>query len=363
MPLLKQTLSEIAPVSSKLDDAIQNHLNDLTKPVGALGQLEDVAFRYARIREAIVPGLPTKRLYTFAADHGVVEEGVSAFPAAVTPQMVVNMLHGGAAINVFGRHVNCDVRVVDIGVDADLSEFKGLIHRKVRRGTGNMVHEAAMTTAETLDAIGVGIQLAHDAANDGVTIVGTGEMGIGNTTASAAIMHVLLPCGLSEITGRGTGIDDAGLQRKRNAIAAAVRRHRLQPSKKRFDPLVALASVGGLEIAGITGLILGAASRRLGVVVDGFISSAAALVAYRLKPEISDYLFFSHRSAEQGHRRFLEEMQAQPLLDLGFRLGEGTGAALAMSLIDAAVKMSREMATFSSAGVSDEHTADNEGAA
>ncbi|MBN2714783.1 MAG: nicotinate-nucleotide--dimethylbenzimidazole phosphoribosyltransferase [Deltaproteobacteria bacterium] len=363
MTLIDTTIRRIHPIPLALDDAIKRHINDLTKPVGSLGQLEEAGFRYARIRQQVIPDMPVKRLYTFAADHGVVEEGVSAFPGEVTKQMVSNMVNGGAAINVFGRHVGCDVRIVDIGVNGDLSEIGGLIHRKIRHGTGNMVSGPAMHPDEMLAALQVGVELADEAAQDGVTLMGTGEMGIGNTTASAALMHVLLPCALDGIIGRGTGIDDAGLQRKRTAIAAAVKRHGLTTNKGDEDPLKTLSTVGGLEIAGLAGLILGSAAHRIAILIDGFISSAAALVACRLCPSIADYLFFSHLSAERGHRTFLKEMGAKPLLDLGFRLGEGTGAALSMSLIDAAVKMMREMATFSSAGVSGEVNSVDEGAA
>ncbi|MBN2527108.1 MAG: nicotinate-nucleotide--dimethylbenzimidazole phosphoribosyltransferase [Deltaproteobacteria bacterium] len=361
MSLFEKAKKDIVEVSSELDEQIWAHINDLTKPPGALGELEQVAFRFARIRRETIPAVPKKRLYTFAGDHGVTEEGVSAFPAEVTVQMVANMMQGGAAINVFGRHVDCDVQVVDVGVNADLSAMEGVLHRKVRMGTRNMVTEAAMTEAEVMQALEVGIALALDAAADGVTLMGTGEMGIGNTTPAAALMHVLLPCDLKQIVGRGTGVDDVGLQRKRDAIAAAVRLHSLDGNDQ--DPLLALQKVGGLEIAALTGLMLGCAAKRIAVVVDGFISSAAALVACKLNPATSDYLLFSHLSAEQGHRRFVEGLGVRPILDLGFRLGEGTGAALAMSLVDASVKMMREMATFSSAGVSTALEESGEGAA
>ena len=363
MTLLTQTIQMIQPVSEELDDKIKNHIDDLTKPLGALGKLEELAFRYARIRAQVVPEMPIKRLYTFAADHGVNDEGVSAYPKEVTLQMVANMAQGGAAINVFGRHATCDVKVVDIGVDGDLTSFDGVMHYKIRRGTRNFKTSPAMDISEAISAMEVGIRLAGDANTDGVTLMGTGEMGIGNTTAASALMQVLLPCKIEEIVGRGTGIDDDGIARKRAVIDSAIKYHGLNDGNTASDPLQVLAAVGGLEIAGMAGLILGCAANRVAVIIDGFIASAAALVAFRLAPEISDYLIFSHQSAEQGHRLFLKEMQVRPLFDLGLRLGEGTGAALAMNLVDAAIKMMREMATFSSAGVSGELAITDEGAA
>jgi nicotinate-nucleotide--dimethylbenzimidazole phosphoribosyltransferase len=364
MDLLKNTVESITPVNDDMDAAILAHINDLTKPPGSLGELEQVAFRFARINRQIKPDIPLKRLYTFAADHGVTEQGVSAFPKEVTVQMVANMLGGGAAINVFGKHVGCDVCVVDIGVDGDLSNMKGLIHRKIRRGTANMVNTAAMSRDEAVSAIEVGIDLANAAVKDGITLIGTGEMGIGNTTPSAALMHVLLPCPLKDIVGRGTGVDDAGMQRKTDTIRRAVVQHQLNDENaKDMDPIDVLSRIGGLEIAGIAGLLLGCAANGICAVVDGFISSAGALLACRISPHVADYLFFSHLSAEQGHQMFMREMQLRPLLNLGFRLGEGTGAALAMGLVDASVKMLREMATFSSAGVSGELEGSDAGAA
>ena len=290
-----------------------------------------------------------KKIFTFAADHGVVEEGISAFPKAVTPQMVQNMLSGSAAINVLARHVGAEVSVIDMGVDEDFGDSAGLLNRKIRKGTNNIAQGPAMTELEAKQALQAGIELAQQAADEGMSLIGTGDMGIGNTTPSSALFAALLPCDVERITGKGTGISDDGLARKIKVIkkALAINSNRLS------TPLGALAALGGFEIAGICGLILGAASRRVPVVVDGFISSAGALVACRMCESIKDYLFFSHCSNEKGHKTFYSIFGAQPILDLNMRLGEGTGAALAMSIIESSVKIYNEMATFSSAGVSE----------
>lgn len=346
---IKTIINSIPPINRGMEPDIQAHLDDLTKPRGSLGRLEETALRYCLARGTLTPSMGPKRIVVFAGDHGVADEGVSAYPKAVTPQMVLNMLAGGAAINVFAAHVGADLRIVDIGVDDPLEAADGLIRRKIRRGTGNMAAGPAMSLEEASTAVQVGAELALQAADEGVALIGTGEIGIGNTTSSSAVLSVLLPCEVEDITGRGTGVDDDGLNRKIKVIKKALEVNREQLG----TPLEVLASVGGLEIAGICGLVLGAASRRIPVVVDGFISSAGALAACRMCAHACDYLFFSHRSAETGHRTFFRLFEAKPLLDLDMRLGEGTGAALAMSLLEASVKMYNQMATFSSAGVSD----------
>jgi nicotinate-nucleotide--dimethylbenzimidazole phosphoribosyltransferase len=258
------------------------------------------------------------------------------------------MLAGSAAVNVLARHAGVEVHVVDMGVAARLEGVQGLIDRKIRRGTANISVGPAMTLEEARKAVETGIDLAQKAAMEGTNLIGTGEMGIANTTPSAALFAALLPCDPKDAAGRGTGIDENGLKRKVAVIAQALEanRHNL------IDPLNTLAAVGGLEIAGICGLILGSAARRVPAVIDGFISTAAALVAVRMCPAVMDYLFFSHLSAEAGHIAFFKRFKIRPILDLGMRLGEGTGAALAMFLIEAAVKICNEMATFDSAGVS-----------
>jgi nicotinate-nucleotide--dimethylbenzimidazole phosphoribosyltransferase len=348
MSLLNHTVLSIAAPDRSIADAVQAHLDDLTKPPGSLCRLEEIAMRYCLATATTTPTLGKKAIFTFAGDHGVADAGVSAFPKEVTPQMVMNMLGGGAAINVLARHAGAEVHVVDIGVADPLEgASEALIRRKVKPGTDNIAEGPAMSVDEARKAVEIGIELAANAAADGVALLGTGEMGIANTTPSSALFAALLPCDVESITGRGTGIDDDRLAHKITVIKKALEVN----SERLASPLEALAAVGGLEIAGICGLILGGAAARVPVVVDGFISSAAALVACRMKPEVADYLFFSHMSAEAGHATFFEKFEAQPLLDLGLRLGEGTGAALAMTLVDAAIKLYNQMATFSSAGV------------
>ncbi|MBI2058493.1 MAG: nicotinate-nucleotide--dimethylbenzimidazole phosphoribosyltransferase [Nitrospirae bacterium] len=335
-----------------MDADVRSRLDNLTKPKDSLGRLEDIVVQFCSVRGTLEPHIEKKTIFTFAGDHGVAEEGVSAYPKAVTPQMVRNMLAGGAAVNVLARHVGAEVRVVDIGVDDPLENAPGLVRRKVRMGTSNIARGPAMTVDEALRAIHVGIELAREAQKDGAALLGVGDMGIANTTPSAALYAALLPAPVEEVTGRGTGIDDNALSRKVNVIKRALTVNRDSLS----DALNALAAVGGFEIAGITGVILGAASCRIPVVVDGFISSAGALVACRMCDRLKDYLFFSHCSQESGHKAFFRRFGVEPLLDLGMRLGEGTGAALAVSLIEAAVKIYNEMATFGSAGVSGRST-------
>ncbi|MEW6184537.1 MAG: nicotinate-nucleotide--dimethylbenzimidazole phosphoribosyltransferase [Thermodesulfobacteriota bacterium] len=348
MNQIKQAIEAIKPLDLSLKPDIQGHLDQLTKPPRSLGRLEDLAAQYCLIRNTSRPTLGRKMIFTFAGDHGVAEEGVSAFPKEVTPQMVRNILAGGAAVNVLARHVGAEVRVIDIGVADPLTGASGLIRRKVKPGTNNIARGPAMEVEEAVRAIETGIELAREAAREGVALIGTGEMGIANTTPSSALFAALLPCPVEDITGRGTGIDDSGLLKKIETIKKAleVNYHPLP------DPLKTVAALGGLEIAGICGLCLGAAAERVPVVVDGFISSAGALVACRLCPTVKDYLFFSHLSEEAGHAAFFRLFGVKPILDLKMRLGEGTGAALAMSLVEAGVKIYNEMATFSSAGVS-----------
>lgn len=348
MSLLNETLKNITPVDKSLEPRLQAHLDDLTKPQGSLGRLEEFAMRYGLIRGMVKPASPTCRIYCFAGDHGVADEGVSAFPKAVTPQMVFNMLAGGAAINVFSRHVGADLKIVDMGVDADLTPYIGLLHHKVAKGTANFTRGPAMTIDQATQALETGIRLANQAVDDGVTLLGTGDMGIANTTPATALFAAYLGLKPTEITGRGTGVDDARLRHKISVIERALTTN----ASALNDPLTTLAALGGLEIAGIAGLVLGAAARRIPVVIDGFISTAGALSALKLKPAVADYLFFSHLSNEQGHRAVMKALSINPILDLGMRLGEGTGGALAMSLISASIKMVNEMATFSSAHVS-----------
>jgi len=349
---LEKTLAAILPLKEKFLSQAQERLDRLTKPVGSLGQLEEIARRYAAIVEKVKPVLGKKIIYTFAADHGVVAEGVSAYPKEVTHQMVYNFLRRGAGINVLARHAGAEVVVVDIGVDHDFEPAAGLVIRKIARGTKNMAQGPALSLPEVRGAIAVGLEMADQAQEAGATLVGTGDMGIGNTTASSAILSCLAGLPVAEVTHRGTGIDDPGLQRKIRAIEQALRINAPDPR----DPLEVLAKVGGLEIAGIAGLIIGCAFHRIPVVVDGFISTAAAMIAAALNPAIREYLFASHQSVEIGHRFMWEYLGQKPIVNLSLRLGEGTGAALAMSIIEAAVKILTEMATFTEAGVAEKNS-------
>jgi nicotinate-nucleotide--dimethylbenzimidazole phosphoribosyltransferase len=317
-----------------------------------LGRLEELAARYVMITGEINPKVPRGAVFTFAADHGVTVEGVSAYPSAVTPQMVLNFLRGGAGVNVLARHVGIDVRVVDIGVAFDFEAIPGLIHKKVMPGTKNLMVESAMSVAQAKQALTVGIELATEAAQQGIGLIGTGEMGIGNTTASSAIAAVMTGRPVPEVTGRGTGIDDVGHARKIDVIQRALDLHRLDS----MPAMEVLAKVGGLEIGGLAGLMLGAAAARVPVVLDGFIAGAAALIAVGLQPHCKEYLIASHQSVERGHQAVLNHLGLKPLFDLDLRLGEGTGACLGMSLVFAAIKVLTEMATFDEAGVSERKT-------
>ncbi|MGE3151584.1 MAG: nicotinate-nucleotide--dimethylbenzimidazole phosphoribosyltransferase [Nitrospiraceae bacterium] len=341
-------LLRIQPPDQGLWEQAQRRLDRLTKPPGSLGRLEELAARYVMLSGTLMPDIPRAAVYTFAADHGIVQEGVSAYPSAVTAQMVLNFLGGGAGVNVLARHVGAEVRVVDIGVASEFSAIPKLIRRKIAPGTKNFLHEPAMTRDQAFRALEIGSLLAEEAAREGIGLLGTGDMGIGNTTPSAAITAVLTGNPVRDVTGRGTGIDAQALSRKIGVIEAALARHRPDPA----DALGVLAKVGGFEIAGIAGLILGAAAARIPIILDGFISGAAALIAVALAPACRDYLIASHRSVECGHGAVLNRLALTPLLDLDLRLGEGTGACLGIGLVQAALKVYAQMATFDEAGVS-----------
>lgn len=347
--MIEKTIKKITPINAELAEKAQKRLDNLTKPQGSLGRLEEFAKRLVAITESTMPELNKKVIFTFAGDHGVAEQGVSAYPSEVTRQMVFNFLRGGAGINVLARHAGADVVVIDIGVKGDFGEIEGLISKKIVSGTGNIRKGPAMTRDETLKCLEIGIHLAEEYAKKGYTIFGTGDMGIGNTTPSSAIAAVLIGRPVSEVTGRGTGIGDDALKNKITVIEDAIVLNKPDPK----DPLDVLSKVGGAEIAGIAGLIIGAAAQRIPVVIDGFISTAGALIAYCLEPTSRDYMFAAHNSVEIGHKAMLEKIGLQPILDLNLRLGEGTGAALAMLLIEAGLKIYKEMATFGEAGVSE----------
>jgi nicotinate-nucleotide--dimethylbenzimidazole phosphoribosyltransferase len=324
------------------------HLDSLTKPLGSLGRLEDLAAQWFAICEGHFPATLSKSVYVFAADHGITAEGVSAYPSQVTQQMVLNFLAGGAAINVLARLNQVEVNVVDVGVDADLSGHAGLIQRKVRRGSRNMLREAAMSDPELEAALAVGQALAEAAYAQSTNLIAVGEMGIGNTTAASVMTAALTGLPASLVTGKGTGVESEAYAHKCRVVEDVVSRH----FSEKTSPREILRRGGGLEIAAMTGLMLGAAQRKIAIVVDGFISTAAAAIACGLEPDVRPCLFAGHRSQEPGHRVLLTHLEMEPILDLDMRLGEGTGAVLAMPILEAAMRLYQEMATFTSAGIS-----------
>jgi len=344
---LKNVIAEIKPVSKELIKWGFERLDQLTKPKRSLGYLEDLAARYVAIRGEQKPVIRGKKVFVFAGDHKVVEEGVSAYPAEVTGLMVRNIAGGGAAINVLARCAGAEVEVIDIGVAVDPGDLKGLLRLNVKRGADNIAVGPAMKLDEARKAIFVGIERLNYAVNVGVTLVATGEMGIGNSTPAAALFSAYLGLPVSEVVGPGTGLDAGGVEMKRKVIEKAIKINKSRCT----GPMEILAALGGLEIAGICGLCLGAAARRIPVVVDGYISTAGALAAMRLCSAAKDYMFFSHMSAEPGHKKFFKTERLRPILDLGMRLGEGTGAAIAMQVIQDAVAIYNEMATFADAGI------------
>lgn len=350
MNAVESAIARIKPLSQELLDQALIKLDGKTKPPGALGRLEEFACRMAAINGTLSPVFNKKVIYTFAGDHGITEEGVALYPKAVTTQMVHNFLAGGAGVNVLARHVGAEVRVVDVGVDNDFGDLPGVIHRKVGRGTKNFAKGPAMTRDEMLAAMQVGLDLADQSRKEGISLVGTGEMGIGNTSPSSAIIAAISGRSVRDVTHRGTGIDDTALENKIRIIQQGLDLNHPDPQ----DPLDVLTKVGGFEIAAIAGLVLGCAANSIPVVIDGFISTAGALIASELHPNVRDYIFAAHQSVEIGHAIMLERIGVKAVLDLGLRLGEGTGAALTMSLIEAAVKIINEMASREDAGVTHE---------
>ncbi len=327
----------------------QDRQNTLTKPAGSLGRLEELSIRLAGICAVSRPSFPRKAVVVMAGDHGVTEEGISAYPSDVTKQMVFNFLRGGAAINVLARQAGARVIVVDIGVAGEFERTTGLIRRKIADGTQNMSKGPAMSRSQAEESVGVGVEVVEAEIAKGLDLLAVGEMGIGNTTPSSAITSIYTALPVRLVTGRGTGLDEAGFAHKVGVIERSIAINKPDPA----DPIDVLSKVGGFEIGGLAGAILCAASHRLPVVLDGFISGAAALIAAELEPRVKPFLIASHLSVEAGHRAILERLGLRPLLELDLRLGEGTGAALAFHLVDASVKTLNEMATFSEAGVSD----------
>jgi nicotinate-nucleotide--dimethylbenzimidazole phosphoribosyltransferase len=347
---LESLIESIQPLDVETMQRTKDHLNSLTKPMGSLGRLEELAEWLAGVMRQERPRLPKKVIFTFAADHGVTAEGVSAYPAAVTAQMVHNFLRGGAAINVLARQAEAEVLIADFGVATEFEAIPGLLACKIAPGTANMAKGPAMSEAQAVQAILAGVRLAQAQKKRGASLFATGEMGIGNTTSASALVAGLTGTKVEEVTGSGTGIDEKTFRRKVQAIQKALEVNQV----KADDPLGTLAKVGGFEIAGLVGVILAGAASHTPVVIDGFISGAAALVASRLashKP-VADYLAIAHLSAERGHHLVARQLALAPLLDFHMRLGEGTGAALVMPILDAACAILNEMATFQDAGVS-----------
>ena len=341
----------ITPLDDSLVAALQHKNNNKTKPLGALGQLEALALQIGRIQNTLTPSLDHPQVLIFAGDHGAARDGVSAFPQEVSWQMVENILAGGAAISVFTRLNGLGLKVIDAGVAHEFAPREMLVNAKINpNGTRSYLHEAAMSTDECTAALARGREIAWQVADTGCKVLGFGEMGIGNTASASLITHTLTGTSLEDCVGRGTGLDDAGLARKRDLLAQAVARAALPADA---DPMNVLAEFGGFEIVMMAGAMLGAAERGMTLLIDGFIVTSALLVASRIAPAIRDYCVFCHRSAEPGHLAQLAELHADPLIDLGLRLGEGTGAALAWPLVSAAVAFLNEMASFASAGVSE----------
>jgi nicotinate-nucleotide--dimethylbenzimidazole phosphoribosyltransferase len=347
--ILTRTLDSIGPLDEAAMSRARERQGMLTKPQGSLGRLEDLSILMAGIQGNPIPRIRDKAVVVMAGDHGILQEKFHNWPQEVTGQMVLNFLRGGAAINVLSRQVGARVVVVDMGVASSLGPHPQLVSKKIAPGTANMAVGPAMAREQAVAALEAGIDLVTDETGKGLDLVGTGDMGIGNTSPSAAICSVITGRSVPEVTGRGTGIDDDQLNRKVDTIRKAIALNQPDPR----DPLDVLAKVGGFEIAGLAGVILGAAARRVAVVIDGFISGAAALIATGMCPQVKDYLFAGHLSTEPGHKIMLDHMGIEPLLCLDMRLGEGTGAALAMSLIEGSARILAEMATFAQASVSE----------
>ena len=348
MRIMEETIKKIGALDERAISAARARQDILTKPAGSLGTLEEISTKVAGITGNAMPKMKDKVIITMAGDHGVTDDGVSAYPKEVTAQMVYNFLNDGAAINVLARHAGARVVIVDMGVAVDFSHER-LVSKKIAYGTANMAKGPAMSYEDAVRSIEAGIEVFESEAKKGVDIVGVGDMGIGNTTSSSAIVAVITGEDVEKVTGRGTGIDDAGLEKKIAVIEEAIRVNK--PNIK--DAIDVLAKVGGFEIGGMAGVILAAASHKVPIVIDGFISGTAALVAYGIAPAVKDYMIAAHRSVERGHSVTLDYIGLKPLLDLDMRLGEGTGAALGISIVDAACKILGEMATFEDAGVSE----------
>jgi len=353
--LISNTIEMIRPLDEEAMAEARARQDLLTKPRGSLGRLEDLSVQLAGIQGKALPELKHKAIITMVSDHGVVAEKVGNWPQEVTAQMVDNFLKGGAGVNVMAAQAGARNIIVDMGVATEMETHPRLISRKIAPGTGNIAKGPAMTVEQATGAVEAGIGIVNDEVARGLDIVGTGDMGIGNTTASSAVCVVMTGKRADEVTGRGTGITDEQLAHKTDVVNRAITVNSPDPSQ----PLEVLAKVGGFEIGGLVGVMLGAAAQRIPVVIDGFISGTAALIAVTLSPRLKEYLIPSHVSAEAGHAVILEQLELKPLLSLGMRLGEGTGAALGIYLCETAVKILAEMSTFSEAGVSEKNEEDS----
>jgi nicotinate-nucleotide--dimethylbenzimidazole phosphoribosyltransferase len=348
---IEETIEQIKPLDEEAMRKAKERQDFLTKPQESLGRLEELSIKMAGIKGTVKPEIQRKVIFTMAGDHGVTEEGISAYPKEVTPQMVFNFIAGGAGINVLARHAGAEVVVVDMGVAYDFEPNPDLVDKKVAKGTNNIARGPAMSRDEAIKSIEAGIDaFEEEYSKRPIDIIGTGDMGIGNTTPSSAIIAVISGKEVREITGRGTGINGQVFENKVNTIKKALEINK--PSRE--DPIDILAKVGGFEIGGLAGVCIAAAARRVPIVVDGFIATAGALVAGEMAPQARDYMIAAHKSMEEGHMVMLEHLGLNPLLDLNMRLGEGTGAALGMSIVEAGVKILNEMATFAEASVSEQ---------
>lgn len=349
MTTIKTHHDAITPISNEIKLALEQAINNKTKPLASLGALESIALQIGQIQDSLKPKLNLPVAMVFAGDHGIVEEGVSPYPQAVTAQMVMNFLSGGAAINVFAKQHGIALRVIDSGVNFDFQQAAQLVHAKIALGTKNFLHQAAMAAGQCEQALTAGAELVSKEVDAGTNIFAFGEMGIGNTSSASCLMSVLCEIPIEHCVGRGTGLNDAGLIEKTKILSRAIEKHQLGNAA----PLAVLATFGGLEIAMMVGAMLAAAKLKAVLLIDGFIATSALLVAAKMQPNILQYCIFSHCSDESGHQRMLDYLQVKPLLNLGLRLGEGTGAVLAYPLVQSAVNFLNEMASFEQAGVSE----------
>ena len=353
MEIFERTAAGIRPSYEESKKEAAERLDKLVKPIGSLGKLEDIAVKISGITGKQKNSFEKKVTIIMASDNGVAEEGVSAAPQAVTALMTINFLKGITGVCVLSKHAGADIRVVDIGVGSDL-EYPGLINRKVRKGTSNMVKGPAMSREEAISAIETGIEMVSQLVKEGYSLFGTGEMGIGNTSTASAVAMAFLGCSAEEAVGKGVGLTEEGYASKKSVIERAISINKPDP----YDPIDVLSKVGGFDIAGMTGCFLGAAYCRVPIVIDGFISAAAALAAYRINPLVRDYIIPSHLSAEPGYSLVINEIGLEPLLDLNMRLGEGSGCPLAFNIIEAAEAIISDMATFEEATIRDDFLID-----